>query len=441
MVYFWRIILILVMVLILLQVSTVHSSVGQENFTTIYIRGNGLIETDPPDIAVNLYRSDDTYYLVGDIYGRIVVERDNILLDGRGYKLQGCPWCGEVGIYVANRSNVTIVNFTIRFFEEAIRVENSTDVKIANNLIENAEYGIIVYNSEYIMLHGNIILNSFMNGILMQNINNAEISFNTIINNYQALYARSSTNLVITYNVIYGELGYCGFYLYSIRYSIIAHNLVEGKIGIMLLLSDNNSVYNNLFDNSLVNYFVRSGVNNWNIPPAQGLNILGGNKIGGNAYLLKDGTGFSQECDDNDEDGFCDQPLILDLSSWNIDYYPLKYNPPAGASSPVFYIYTTTLTETITITHTTTQTHTITTTATRTITLESGKTETPTPTPSPPKPTTANTTIAPQEGATEKLILPGQITTPIEQIISSILIAVVLAIVIITALFAIIPKK
>ncbi|MEM2070861.1 MAG: CARDB domain-containing protein, partial [Archaeoglobaceae archaeon] len=62
--------------------------------------------------------------------------------------------------------------------------------------------------------------------------------------------------------------------------------------------------------------------NTWNTTLQEGTNILGGNWLGGNAWLKPDGTGYSQTCLDSNNDGICDQPYVIDEE--NIDYLPLS---------------------------------------------------------------------------------------------------------------------
>ncbi|MEM4540519.1 MAG: right-handed parallel beta-helix repeat-containing protein [Archaeoglobaceae archaeon] len=77
--------------------------------------------------------------------------------------------------------------------------------------------------------------------------------------------------------------------------------------------------------------------NTWNITLQEGTNILGGNWLGGNAWLSPDGTGFSQTCADSDRNGICDTRFVIDDN--NIDYLPLKYpqpvpTPPTPPTTP-----------------------------------------------------------------------------------------------------------
>ena len=91
---------------------------------TIYIRANG--DVDPPTAPIQ--RVGDIYTFTGDIPDSIVVERNNIVIDGNGYKLQGTGVFGSRGIDLTNRYNVTIRNVQI----------------------ENFQYGIYLYSSSYI---------------------------------------------------------------------------------------------------------------------------------------------------------------------------------------------------------------------------------------------------------------------------------------------------
>ncbi|MEM4622561.1 MAG: NosD domain-containing protein [Desulfurococcaceae archaeon] len=457
----WIIILVLIIITLPIISFTNTAVESQEGvFTIIYVSSDGSIKTDPPGIAVNLRRAGNLYYLIGDLYGKIIIEKDNVILDGRGYKLSGyMSGYEETAIRIIDRYNVTIMNLKIEFFHEAVYVENSTMVKIINNAVDKVDYGFTIYDSNNITFSNNIISNTFMYGISMLNTKFSEISFNTFMNSYQAIIARNSSNLMIIYNSIYGESTYCGFNLYLVRYSIIAHNLVEGRHGIILLLSDNNSIFNNIFSNSETNYFVRSGINSWSINPTQGVNIMGGKILGGNIYLLTDGSGFSQTCNDENEDGICDQPLVLDNSRWNIDYYPLKYYITNGTPTPVFFTLTETLTKTTTIILT--ETYPITKPLTYTTTIiYTSKPEavTITKTETVMHSTTITTTIAitfvttlnmPPETSTKVhtetfTVTHVYTTTPIEQIVSSIistLVALILAIAAIAVLSILTPEK
>lgn len=54
---------------------------------TIYIRAEGSI--DPPTAPIN--RVGNVYTFTANIYESIVIEKDNITVNGNGYTLQGTP--------------------------------------------------------------------------------------------------------------------------------------------------------------------------------------------------------------------------------------------------------------------------------------------------------------------------------------------------------------
>lgn len=54
---------------------------------TIYIKADGSVY--PPEAEALIHRDGDVYTFIADINDSIVVERDNIIIDGAGYTLQG----------------------------------------------------------------------------------------------------------------------------------------------------------------------------------------------------------------------------------------------------------------------------------------------------------------------------------------------------------------
>ena len=95
---------------------------------TIYIRADGSI--DPPTAPIT--SSDNvTYTFTDNIYDEIVVERDNIMVDGAGYTLQGIG--NGRGIDLSGRSNVTIKNTNIKNFYFGIHLSSSSNNSIIGN--------------------------------------------------------------------------------------------------------------------------------------------------------------------------------------------------------------------------------------------------------------------------------------------------------------------
>ena len=142
-----------------------------------------------------------------------------------------------------------------------------------------------------------------------------------------------------------------------------SHDVVNGSsfmgdyVGLELYDSSGDLIYDNLFNSS--SFYIVNSWAYWNVTLRPGRNILGGNVIGGNAWLSPSGAGFSQLCAPMpQEPDICSKPF--NLVGNNTDYLPLAY--PQGA----LYTATSTTTTTTTTTSTTTSTSTTTTSSTTT---------------------------------------------------------------------------
>jgi len=168
---------------------------------TIYIMDDGSI--DPPTAPISTL-DNITYTLTGNITTNgdgIVIERDNILLDGTGYKLQGTGMSGT-GLNLSERSNVTIKNMEITAFHYGVWLNSSSNCTVSGNNITNNEYGIGLWNSSNNnIITGNNIAKSGTYGIwLWLGSNNSISRDNIIANNDCGLYFDESSNNSIHHN-------------------------------------------------------------------------------------------------------------------------------------------------------------------------------------------------------------------------------------------------
>ena len=222
----------------------------------VYIRPDGSI--DPPIAAI--FTADSiTYTFISDLYVQVVVERDNIIIDGSGHMLQR-DGTGR-GIDLTDRNNVTIKNIEIRNFQSGIWLSQSSNNRVFRSKILNNTFGIWIFGSTNIV-HRNTINNSSNSGIVID----VDSSDNTIHGN----------------------------------------NITSNNRGVWFILASGNKLHHNNFVGNIQQVYISmSGYGNvWD----------DGYPSGGN--YLSDYTGV-----DSDHDGMGETLYIIDAD--NYDRYPL----------------------------------------------------------------------------------------------------------------------
>lgn len=149
-------------------------------YNTTYIRADGSIEP-PTDL---IHRDGDTYVLLDNIFGSLVVERDNVVIDGGGFTIRGygadyrgereyagsieegnmtIPWynykdvnTSYVGIYSC-AERLTVMNLKITEFWCGIELEYSSDNCIVENEITNNTQGVWIHESSNDTISGNTV--------------------------------------------------------------------------------------------------------------------------------------------------------------------------------------------------------------------------------------------------------------------------------------------
>jgi parallel beta-helix repeat protein len=168
---------------------------------TIYIRADGSI--NPP--TANITTVDNvTYTFTDNINDSIVVERNNIVIDGNGYKLQGMGT--GYGFFLNGRNNVTIKETQIAEFEYGVYL--------------NQSLGNTVYSS--------VIANNQMDGILLwKDSSQNTISNNNITNNnYGISLGYSTNNSILMNDITYNSYGISGSF-FSSRNNIIGNTIKD----------------------------------------------------------------------------------------------------------------------------------------------------------------------------------------------------------------------
>ena len=326
------------------------------------------------------------YFLARDIINStepacIRITSDSVILDGRGYRIDGVSAKWSTGVIVSGSQkieNVTITNLTVLDWYYGIHIENATKSKVEHVTVSNnGPYGIHVVNSTYINISHSILTDNGAGICIDQNSLFNKISHNAIYDNLDAIYILNSDrntvfNNSITQNwgglwihnsndnLIYkNEIRDCGDAIWVTFSSsnVIRDNIILDNDGGILIfnhsfyntitgnviknnryginLSDytySNFIYNNLFNNTVNVFLADSGFNIWNGTLSSRENIAGGMFTGGNFWTHPNGSGFSVTCSDENSDGICDSPYILNQE--NIDYLPLALPQPAIETVP-----------------------------------------------------------------------------------------------------------
>ncbi|MDH5375548.1 MAG: right-handed parallel beta-helix repeat-containing protein [Candidatus Bathyarchaeota archaeon] len=169
----------------------------------IYIMADGSIEGTTDIMTVD----NVTYTFTNNIFNQsIIVERDNIVVDGAGYTLQGTGDFDSTGIDLTGRINLTLKNMKIEVFWSGIVLEGSSYTTIYGNNITNTTVdGIKLEGSSNNTIYGNNIkqnTNNYDDGIDLQDSSNNRIYGNNITNNYYGIFLPDSINNTISENVV-----------------------------------------------------------------------------------------------------------------------------------------------------------------------------------------------------------------------------------------------
>jgi parallel beta-helix repeat protein len=255
---------------------------------TIYIRADGSI--DPPTAPVTT--TDDFSYTLNGNVSQVIVEKDNIVIDGAFYAIGGLSM--EDALILSGRSNVTVENTQIWTIGEFVR---GTYVAMP---------GIYISDSIGIRLIGN----SFTYNVFAVNIaysNGTIISGNNIFIDKTATPIDTSQWEGISMEFSSGNI-------------ISDNNVTNCGVGVYLFSSSGNSVYHNNFVNNTQQVDSFNSTNTWD----------DGYPSGGNYWSDYNGTDLFSGPYQNEtgSDGIGDKPYAMDTN--NTDNYPLMKPYPWG---------------------------------------------------------------------------------------------------------------
>ena len=253
--------------------------------TTINVDGNVSPASAP------IQRSGNVYAFTGNLNGQLIVDRDNVVVDGGGFSLQGNGSAGnlyirlsETGLNLTGVTNVTIMNLQIYNYNYGVYVDHSINATISGNSITLDGYGIFEAASTFADISANNIAQnnydiyvntpSENNQIVNNNIDSAmsfgitlnDSSGNVIFNNNlskSGIDDESGSNNLITGNLMYSD--YYGVYLNGATDSIIAaNNFTACSFGASSPGgASSNLFYMNDFNNTHANEFHGNQRNSW----------------------------------------------------------------------------------------------------------------------------------------------------------------------------------
>jgi parallel beta-helix repeat protein len=198
--------MLMLLLMAMLSLSFNFKSTKAEWTGTVYIRADGSIDpTDAPIITYDNLTYTLTDNIISSTYG-IVVEKDNIVLDGASYTIRGTWSRYSEGVNLLERTNVTVRNIQIINFIDGIHLNRSLCNTFTGNNITNNYVGIYFHNSLGNTFTRNNITNNDVSGIYLYYESNYNIIFgNNITNNGYGIYLEGSLNNIIYHNNFVGN--------------------------------------------------------------------------------------------------------------------------------------------------------------------------------------------------------------------------------------------
>jgi len=183
----------------------------------VYIRADGTVDgTD------KILRDGNVYTFTGNIYGPIVVEKDDVLVDGAGYGLHGTGI--GTGINLTGRTGVTVKNIEISNFFYGFYLNSSLSNSLSNNNVRENLYGIYLSASSNNTILGCNITENGSSGVWFRCSSNNDINENRITGNGQdgIWLSCSSDNNRVSGNIV-------GANDYGIRIDDYSNNMLRNN--------------------------------------------------------------------------------------------------------------------------------------------------------------------------------------------------------------------
>lgn len=221
-------VLSIISMLFLLGILSLGSNVEKvKASSTIYIRADGSIEGTTDISTID----NVTYTFTDNIYEEIVIERNNIVVDGEGFQVQGIGI--GIGVSLSSIRNVTLTNIVISNFHWGISLWNSSfNILMGNNISNNEYAGIYLgYYCSDNTLVGNIVTNN-ADGIYLSHANENVLTDNVVSSNFHGfILADSGSNTLTNNNAsnIAYNFNVFGDSFSHFNNSVDMSNIIDGK--------------------------------------------------------------------------------------------------------------------------------------------------------------------------------------------------------------------
>jgi parallel beta-helix repeat protein len=178
--------------------------------STIYIRADGSV-----DGTYLIQRNGNIYTFTGNVYDSIVVEKDDIVVNGASYILQGL----FRGIYLENRNDVTIKNLIIK--------TQLSQYGYAFGIVLTSSNNNTIVNNEVIIPYNPTSEETVTTGILVEKSSNNNIISNNRITSTKDIGIQLSNSLNNT--IINNRFDGCGISVYASTKNTVINNTVDDK--------------------------------------------------------------------------------------------------------------------------------------------------------------------------------------------------------------------
>lgn len=260
----------------------------------IYITDNGDVTPETAPIA----RSGDTYKLTDNIVLQtIVIQRDNIVLDGSGYMIQGnASWMGLAprmrdygnnGVIITGQHHVNLTNLKFQSYSSGVRISGSSNINIFDNLFTkgtsmmDSSMGIVIEGSSH---------------VLMENNNFTDTALAIAVN---------GTYITIKNNLLRNVLDYMEGSIYlEGSYNRIEDNILESSSSIILANANHSTIQNNSLNGPSEGLFLISQCTN---------NLFAKNNFTGYSNAIRMNIGRNNVFYSN---SFKDNGFALEISGW-----------------------------------------------------------------------------------------------------------------------------